>query len=43
MFFAFSMLFSSKLLKINVLMVEAAGVEPETRVESTQVNDSGNA
>jgi hypothetical protein len=43
MFFAFSMPFSRKLLKINMLMVEAAGVEPDIGVENAQLIDSGNA
>ncbi len=40
MFFAFSALFVCKLLIINVLLVEAAGVEPATRIENTQLIDS---
>ena len=43
MFFAFLMLFVCKLLKINMLVVEAAGVEPATHVENTQLTDSENA
>jgi len=40
MLFAISMLFSCKPLKINMLVVEAAGVEPATRIENTQLIDS---
>ena len=43
MFFAFPALFVCKLLKISKLLVEAAGVEPDTRIENAQVIDSGNA
>jgi hypothetical protein len=43
MLFAFLALFVRKLLKINKLLVEAAGVGPDTRVENTQLVDSGNA
>jgi len=43
MFFAFLMLFVCKLLKINMLVVEAAGVEPDIGVENAQLIDSGNA
>jgi len=43
MFFAFLMLFVCKLLKINMLVVEAAGVEPEISVENAQLTDSVNA
>ena len=43
MFFAFLMLFVCKLLKINMLVVEAAGVEPDISVENTQLTDSENA
>jgi hypothetical protein len=42
-FFAISMLFVCKSLKINVLLVEAAGVEPDIGVENAQLIDSGNA
>ncbi|MGA2051050.1 MAG: hypothetical protein ABSG96_25440 [Terracidiphilus sp.] len=40
--FAFLALFVCKLLKINKLLVEAAGVEPDISVENTQLTDSGN-
>jgi hypothetical protein len=43
MFFAFLVLFACKLLKINILVVEAAGVEPDIGVENAQLIDSGNA
>jgi len=43
MLFAISMLFSCKPLKINMLVVEAAGVEPDIGVENAQLIDSGNA
>ena len=43
MFFAFLMLFVCKLLKINMLVVEAAGVEPEINIENAQLIDSENA
>src|SRR5580658_1683260 len=43
MFFAFLVLFVCKLLKINMLVVEAAGVEPAISVENTQLTDSENA
>jgi hypothetical protein len=43
MFFAISMSFSCKLLKINMLLVEAAGVEPVISTENTQVTDTENA
>ena len=43
MFFAFLVLFACKLLKINMLVVEAAGVEPDISVENTQLTDSENA
>jgi hypothetical protein len=43
MFFALLVLFVCKLLKINVLVVEAAGVEPDIGVENAQLIDSGNA
>jgi hypothetical protein len=43
MFFAFSALFVCKLLKINMLLVDAAGVEPDIGVENAQLIDSGNA
>jgi hypothetical protein len=42
-FFAFPVLFVCKLLKINMLVVEAAGVEPEIGTENTQVTDTENA
>ena len=42
-FFAFRMLFVCKLLKTNMLLVEAAGVEPAICVENTQLTDSENA
>jgi hypothetical protein len=35
MFFAFLVLFACKLLKINMLLVEAAGVEPVLSIENT--------
>jgi hypothetical protein len=41
MLFAISMLFSCKSLKINMLVVEAAGVEPDIGVENAQLIDSG--
>jgi hypothetical protein len=37
------MLFVCKSLKINVLVVEAARVEPDIGVENAQLIDSGNA
>jgi hypothetical protein len=43
MLFAISMLFSCKSLKMNMLVVEAAGVEPAIGTENTQVTDSENA
>ncbi len=43
MLFAISMFFSCKPLKINKLMVEAAGVEPDISVENAQLIDSENA
>ena len=43
MFFAFPALFVCNLLKISKLVVEAAGVELDTRLENTQLIDSGNA
>ncbi len=43
MFFAISMLPSRRLLKLNMLLVEAAGVEPATHVENTQLTESRNA
>ena len=43
MFFAVSMPFSCNSQKINTLLVEAAGVEPDISVENTQLTDSGNA
>jgi hypothetical protein len=43
MFFAFSALFVCKLLKINMLLVEAAGVEPDISVENTPLTDFENA
>ena len=43
MFFANSAPYVCKLLKINKLVVEAAGVEPDISVENTQLTDSGNA
>ncbi len=43
MFFAFFTLFVCKLLKINMLLVEAAGVEPVISTENTQVTDTENA
>ena len=43
MFFAISMLFSCKLLKLNKLLVEAAGVEPDIGVENAQLIDSEKA
>jgi hypothetical protein len=39
-FFAFPVHFVCKLLKINMLVVEAAGVEPDISVENTQLTDS---
>jgi hypothetical protein len=43
MFFAFPALFVCKLLIINKLLVEAAGVEPVISTENTQVTDTENA
>ena len=43
MFFAFLVLFVCNLLKINMLLVEAAGVEPDISVENTQLTESRNA
>jgi len=43
MFFAFLVLFVCKLLKIHMLLVEAAGVEPAIGTENTQVTDTKNA
>jgi hypothetical protein len=43
MFFAFSTLFCCKLLIINKLLVEAAGVEPDIGVENAQLIDSEKA
>ena len=40
MFFAYPALFVCNPLIINKLMVEAAGVEPDTGVENAQVIDS---
>ncbi len=42
MFFAFLVLFVCKLLIINMLVVEAAGVEPDISVENAQLIDSEN-
>jgi hypothetical protein len=42
-FFAISMLLARILLKINKLLVEAAGVEPDIGTENTQVTDTENA
>ncbi len=36
MFFAISLLLSCKLLKINMLVVEAAGVEPASEIAVSQ-------
>ncbi len=41
--FAFPAPFVRKLLKINKLLVEAAGVEPNIGTENTQVTDTENA
>jgi hypothetical protein len=41
--FASLALFVCKLLKINKLLVEAAGVEPDKSVENAQLIDSWNA
>jgi hypothetical protein len=38
MFFAYSALLSCKLLKINKLLVEAAGVEPASEIAVSQEN-----
>jgi hypothetical protein len=38
MLFAISMLFSCKSLKINMLVVEAAGVEPASEIVVSQEN-----
>ena len=43
MFFAYSALFVCKLLIINKLLVEAAGVEPVIGTENTQVTETENA
>jgi Na+-transporting methylmalonyl-CoA/oxaloacetate decarboxylase gamma subunit len=43
MFFVFLALFVCKILKISKLVVEAAGVEPETSVVNAQLIDSENA
>jgi hypothetical protein len=43
MFFAFLALFVCKSLKLSMLMVEAAGVEPEISIENAQLIDSENA
>jgi hypothetical protein len=43
MFFAFPALLVLKLLKINTLMVEAAGVEPDNLIEAAQLIDFENA
>ncbi len=43
LFFAYFALISYKLLKLNILMVEAAGVEPEMSVENAHLIDSENA
>jgi hypothetical protein len=43
MFFAFLVLFSCKVLKINMLLVEAAGVELMLSIENTQLIHSRNA
>jgi hypothetical protein len=43
MFFVFLALLVCKLFKINMLVVEAAGVEPDIGVENAQLIDSGNA
>jgi len=43
MSFAFLALSVRKRLKINMLVVEAAGVEPDIGVEIAQLIDSGNA
>ena len=43
MLLVFLALFVCKLLKINMLVVEAAGVEPDISVENTQLTDSENA
>jgi len=43
MSFAFLALSVRKLLKINMLVVEAAGVEPDIGTENTQVTDTANA
>ena len=42
MFFAYSALFVCNPLIINKLIVEAAGVEPDTCVENIQLSDSRN-
>ena len=42
-FFAFFTLFVCKLLKINILLVEAAGVELVLSIENTQLIHSRNA
>jgi len=39
----FSMPFSCRILKINNLVAETAGVEPDIGVENAQLIDSGNA
>ena len=43
MFFAYSALCVCKLLIINKLLVEAAGVEPVIGTENTQVTETENA
>ena len=43
MLFAITTLFSCKLLKISMLMVEAAGVELVLSIENTQLIHSRNA
>lgn len=40
MLFAISMLFSCKSLNINMLVVEAAGVEPDNLIDTAQLIDS---
>lgn len=42
MFFAYSAFFFCKLFIINELLVEAAGVEPVSTTENTQVTDTEN-
>jgi hypothetical protein len=43
MFFAYSALFVCNILKINKLMVDAVGVEPDISVENAQLIDFENA